>query len=652
MSSHRANPSPPGARQWGRSSDLAQRIIASRLETYEKYISERGSTKGVPRLVDLLIEALSRFPDECMDACLAHLSPIILGSRVWEWTHIPILANEQYIRDNDSLPGLVKLSQAEIIFPVSFSTRGGLTITRPKSLPRFEIMCAARQPRITIQPSTAVFSLAFERISNGLLRNLDWKNILVAGGIILGTLISITDIPKLWASSDIDMYIYGLSATQATDKINDVYEIFRSNLPTGTPTLAVKNSKTITFYAEHSFRRIQLVLKLVKSPTDVLLNFDLDICAMGWNGTDVLMLPRAARALETGCNIFTMSLVNGHYLSERRESQPTRVFKYTSRGYGLRILPSYAASLEVYPGANMLVLDIPFLSRAANAHARKIFQDAQNPEGKPRLRYSDLDTRNPRPSCLSKFSLLMSHATYWEMARHKDAIIDDQPSAFVSYEDEVDPWVDFIPRYHWNAHFDRTSFEHYIQRINHVEVENWIRSDLTGRLWFHGVKHGDELDVAQRVTFSHSMAMLLESQKNIKTPVLLPCTFAVYANNIVSRLQKEPMLTPAVPGYDFTLHGDEEEGLFMWTIGPELMWQQQDRRIDECASNLTSMLTVNLFLRLFEVLLAFQRINVPIAEERQAGRFRTEVVRFRRAQSSTEDELGAFARWIGEVVPA
>ncbi|KAJ7136550.1 hypothetical protein C8R43DRAFT_1132452 [Mycena crocata] len=97
------------------------------------------------------------------------------------------------------------------------------------------------------------------------------------------------------------------------------------------------------------------------------------------------------------------------------------------------------------------------------------------------------------------------------------------------------------------------------------------------------------------------MDVLLDNHHSIKIPVFLPCAFAVYANSMVDGLElKEAMLTPAVPEYDFTNYaGKEQEGLYMWTIGPELMWQQQDRGIDE----------------LFEVLLAFHRVNVPIAED-------------------------------------
>ena len=78
----------------------------------------------------------------------------------------------------------------------------------------------------------------------------------------------------------------------------------------------------------------------------MLLNFDLDACAIGFDGSHVFMLPRCARAIETGYSVFTMDLVWGHHLGDRRASQDSRIFKYADRGFGIRLLPSYARSIE------------------------------------------------------------------------------------------------------------------------------------------------------------------------------------------------------------------------------------------------------------------------------------------------------------------
>lgn len=50
--------------------------------------------------------------------------------------------------------------------------------------------------------------------------------------------------------------------------------------------------------SSYPLKRVQIVLKLVKSTKEVLLNFDLDVCSMGWDGQELWLLPRAARALQ------------------------------------------------------------------------------------------------------------------------------------------------------------------------------------------------------------------------------------------------------------------------------------------------------------------------------------------------------------------
>lgn len=242
--------------------------------------------------------------------------------------------------------GLVKYSSdSGAAFPDSTITATARIITRPLQ-PGFKFLDAKRAPVIRIQPSVSAFSSAFTKLTDNLLNGLDWDNIFVAGGIILGSLLCTED-PDATAkaedfiTSDIDMYLYGLSVTAANKKLEHIFEVFKRNLPTNTPVLVIRNSKTISFVSRYPLKRLQVVLKLTKNPKEVLLNFDLDICSMGWDGKDLYLLPRAARALESqfsphrGCtqaetfpkagyNVFTMSLVQGHYLGQRRASQEQR----------------------------------------------------------------------------------------------------------------------------------------------------------------------------------------------------------------------------------------------------------------------------------------------------------------------------------------
>ncbi|KAF8217253.1 hypothetical protein K438DRAFT_1954094 [Mycena galopus ATCC 62051] len=612
----------PSAFQWGKSSQLAEETLQARIHAYDQHQLKRTLVPNVPRLLDLTAELLGAMKET--DLCL--IPSVIIKSNLSSWTQIPyvvmrracvkffsngdpkidvdewILGNEKWLRERRSeIPwqrGLVNLKRVEPIFPSSSRTQFGRSIARPQSLPGLELLCDARTSEVTIQPSTKDFKKTFERMSHGLLRNLNWSNILVAGGIALGTLLSVdapngAEIRQWWDGSDIDLYIYGLSAGEATQKIHHIYETLRSNV-NGRPTLAVRNTKTITFYVNYPTRRIQVILKLAESPKDVLLNFDLDICAIGWDGTDLWMLPRAARAIETGCNVFTMHLVRGHYLSERRASQPQRVFKYANKGYGIQILPSYLKSLTrspenveaTFPGQDLSNLDINRVASDARAwvEAKLLQLDGQ------KVRYSDMDDGLPRRSCLTLFTLFMRNVAYWEIRRQES--LDPEALAYTSYEDTYNDHPNNVanyPEYKWNSSFRLEPFKSFISQSNQREVQAWIRTDFMGRLRGYGVVHGDELEAVQRLTYSSRIEILLDASHDPKIPVLLPCDFAAYANVLVKNIQAEaqlveaPILQPVVSYTSTDRESDPRSALYIWSVTSKLMWQRQDRRINEYA---------------------------------------------------------------------
>lgn len=234
-----------------------------------------------------------------------------------EW----ILRNERAMRDDkrdDWKHGLVDYAlHADAVLgldsPVSSDSQSqsqpppSSSSTEPKIIHRadyagYTFLDELRSLSVSLQPSVAAFQATFDKLSGGLLKGLDWSNVFVAGGMVLSSLLCVSesDIPK-FSSSDIDIYIYGLGPIEANLKIQHLFDVWKSNLPPDakSETLVVKNSRTITFFSKYPIKRVQIVLKLVKSPREVLLNFDLDVCAMGWDGERLLMLPRAARALES-----------------------------------------------------------------------------------------------------------------------------------------------------------------------------------------------------------------------------------------------------------------------------------------------------------------------------------------------------------------
>ncbi|KAK0545217.1 hypothetical protein OC845_005201 [Tilletia horrida] len=240
------------------------------------------------------------------------------------------------------------------VFGPSNESDGTITISRPSKadLPGLLILDHHRKEQIKINNLSA-YERRFESMTRGILKGLDWNNVMVAGGLPLAVLTSVTDEQADEChGSDIDMYLYGLEPEQATAKLQEIEKVFSANLPIHEKTgekmkyAVLRNAKTVTFVPEvYPNRRLQVILKLCPNPLAVLLNFDLDQVGVAYDGTEVWMLPRAARAIMTSYTVFTMDLIHGSYLSQRQATQDVRVYKYAQRGYGLRFLPSYLESL-------------------------------------------------------------------------------------------------------------------------------------------------------------------------------------------------------------------------------------------------------------------------------------------------------------------
>ena len=106
--------------------------------------------------------------------------------------------------------------------------------------------------------------------------------------------------------------------------------------------------QTIIFLAGHDLPMIVIELELFDSVTSGLLQSESDSYAMCYDGSNVLMLPRCARAIETGHSILTSRLWYGSGVNCGLR-KIYRVVELADdkhdHAFGLRILPSYARSL-------------------------------------------------------------------------------------------------------------------------------------------------------------------------------------------------------------------------------------------------------------------------------------------------------------------
>ncbi|KAF8320396.1 hypothetical protein DL93DRAFT_1837519 [Clavulina sp. PMI_390] len=598
-----------------------------------------------------------------------------------EW----ILENERALRDNkhsDWRKGLVDYeAHATIVFDHSESSTSSRVLRR-RQLPGYTILDELRTSTLSVQPSFASFQAMFTRITGGLLDGLNWSNVFVAGGIVLSTLLctSESDIAR-YVSSDIDVYIHGLDPIAANKKVGHIFDVWKSNLPESSRenTLVVRNSRTITFFSDYPVKRIQIVLKLVRDPKEVLLNFDLDVCAMGYDGVSLMMLPRGARALETGYNVFTMDLVQGHYLGQRRASQESRVFKYADKGFGIRFLPSYIRSLSrtfaFGPGsdhqqsttaARAPTTYPPDLERIA-LRASRWTQTAirkygerirsRNAEGLLELTHDVLEERvigTSEPgvrSCLTSFELLMRHVELRK--EHLNGNIAMSQEVWASNDYDVGPaGYDDSPPYPWSPSFRLADFKIVLQGHNDRVAETFsntyreVSVDLEkkGRVSSpNGVAPSrnppESLGKSSRLYFAPDLSSVLKPEGDIVLLFFGSSGFAAYANKAIEEAFKKRSLPLPENERIIETFGswntpwwDQEVEVLKWKVDSILGWQQIDRKIDE----------------VFEILWTFYRCFGEARMMSSADltrKFLTEVGR-RTIRPAPSDEHEAFGRWV------
>eukprot|EP01125_Pyxidicula_operculata_P005044 TRINITY_DN1852_c3_g2_i1.p1 TRINITY_DN1852_c3_g2~~TRINITY_DN1852_c3_g2_i1.p1 ORF type:complete len:1923 (-),score=635.24 TRINITY_DN1852_c3_g2_i1:335-6103(-) len=173
------------------------------------------------------------------------------------------------------------------------------------------------------------FKKNFEDFTCNVLKGLDWSNIIVAGGSVLGSLMNISPErrAKSFKDSDIDIFVYGLTPEEATNKMEQIF--FQVQANTNASCEIVRTTNAVTIVGQYPIRHIQIVLRIYKSPAEVLMGFDVDCCCVGFDGETVWVLPRAHRALTKRYNLVDMS--------RRSLSYETRLYKYAKRGFSVAV---------------------------------------------------------------------------------------------------------------------------------------------------------------------------------------------------------------------------------------------------------------------------------------------------------------------------
>ncbi|RPD55207.1 ankyrin [Lentinus tigrinus ALCF2SS1-7] len=220
----------------------------------------------------------------------------------------------------------------------------------------------------------------------------DWSNVVAAGGAVQACLAPLPESAKAskramrkyyhnnaFPTSDVDLFLYGLTPEQAEVKMQTIYEAVRDSVPWD--VTCVRTKHTVSIHSQYPYRSIQIVLRLYSSPAEILAGFDVDAPCCAFDGQRVWANPRAIVAMMRQCNTVDMT--------RRSPSYEVRLTKYSLRDFEVYV-PTlrrddidptiFERSIQRVEGlARLLVLE-----RLADVDARqKYLLDRRSLRGRP-----------------------------------------------------------------------------------------------------------------------------------------------------------------------------------------------------------------------------------------------------------------------------
>ncbi|KAI0668109.1 ankyrin [Trametes maxima] len=177
--------------------------------------------------------------------------------------------------------------------------------------------------------------------SEGSLSQLaDWSNVVAAGGSVQACLQPVPDSAKAskramrkyfhnnaFPTSDVDLFLHGLTPEQAEAKMQTIYEAVRDSVPWD--VTCVRTKHTVSIHSQYPYRSVQIVLRLYSSPAEILAGFDVDAPCCLFDGERVWANPRAIVAMMRQCNTVDMT--------RRSPSYEVRLTKYSARGFEVHV---------------------------------------------------------------------------------------------------------------------------------------------------------------------------------------------------------------------------------------------------------------------------------------------------------------------------
>ncbi|KDR65544.1 hypothetical protein GALMADRAFT_148613 [Galerina marginata CBS 339.88] len=192
---------------------------------------------------------------------------------------------------------------------------------------------------LAIVPTIYEFERNWNLFTHSILSNISWNNIIAAGGSVLASLEPFEGNPSneqrsehyqsTFATSDIDLFIWGLDANQAKAKMVEIYQAICTTVPL--KVICVRKPNVVSIHTLFPARHVQIILRLYRSPAEVLAGFDIDSCCFAYDGCRLWTCPRGLASCIRQSNTVD--------LTRRSPSYEVRMAKYARRGHEV-YLPS------------------------------------------------------------------------------------------------------------------------------------------------------------------------------------------------------------------------------------------------------------------------------------------------------------------------
>jgi hypothetical protein len=173
----------------------------------------------------------------------------------------------------------------------------------------------------------------------GVFNDFDMTDLVIAGGIISNTVISLSQLYTLKHpnrtndQSDIDIFITTKDPEKAKTAIRRLLTHLKSIFQN---PVFVRTENAITILCKktdtHGHMVVQVILRLYNSIVQVISGFDIDSCCAAYDGKKLYCMPRFVRSIVDGYNLVDPERQSLNY--------GYRLFKYLSRGFVIA-LPGY-----------------------------------------------------------------------------------------------------------------------------------------------------------------------------------------------------------------------------------------------------------------------------------------------------------------------